>query len=120
MIEPDPPCDLIFVYGTLLRDVPRSRHDLLESAEFVARGHCKAQLLCLGDYPGAVPSTNSQDRVVGEVYRLQGGLSAITRLDRYEGFVPGSQDGCEFRRELVEVVADSGEKLRAWIYYYNL
>lgn len=103
-----------------MEGVPRSRHDLLQPCEFVSRGRIPGRLLSLGEYPGVVAAVDPEDWVLGDVYRLQDGTKALVRMDRYEGFVPESSEGCEFRRELSEVRLDSGETVTAWVYYYNL
>ena len=74
-------CDLVFVYGTLMRGFPL--HRLIEGrAEYVGSGTTKARLLDLGRYPAAAPDLHGT--VVGEVYRLrESGLWRV--LDSAEG-----------------------------------
>jgi gamma-glutamylcyclotransferase (GGCT)/AIG2-like uncharacterized protein YtfP len=59
----------------------------------------------LGDYPGAVPST---ERLLGEIFQLEETLLAA--LDEYEG--------SEFERALVRADLASGRALDCWIYWY--
>lgn len=120
MNETQPASDLIFIYGSLLPKVPRSRFQLLGPVSAVGPGRLHGRLYSLGDYPGAVASNHPDDLVRGEVYRLEVPSEALVRLDRYEGFVPASPEGCEFVRTTARIVMDRGDDLTAWVYLYNL
>lgn len=120
MNETKPGTDLIFVYGSLLPKAPHNRYHLLGPVTSVGPGSLNGRLYSLGDYPGAVASEHPQDFVRGEIYRLENPAEALARLDRYEGFVPMSPDGCEFVRTTAEITLDQGGERVAWVYYYNL
>ena len=119
--DPPPLVDLAFVYGTLLPGIPGSRFALLSPALPVAEGVIQARLYNLGSYPGAVRSELPGDRVLGTLFRLQNPAEALPRMDRYEGYLPGDPEGCEFRRELATVeLPGERRSLQAWVYYYTL
>jgi gamma-glutamylcyclotransferase (GGCT)/AIG2-like uncharacterized protein YtfP len=87
-------------------------HKLMRSdAEFVGAGSFKGRLYDLGNFPGAVPSDESSDRVRGEIYALSDANRILRALDRYEGRA--------FRRERATVRTDDGRETRSWIYLYD-
>jgi gamma-glutamylcyclotransferase (GGCT)/AIG2-like uncharacterized protein YtfP len=101
----------VFVYGTLRKEAQGTVQTILTAGwSFVGYGSVAAELYDLGAYPGAVPSGTPASRVRGELYRAAGAPDSLERLDRHEGE--------EFGRAPVDVVLDSGEIERAWIYWY--
>ena len=84
-----------------------------QNARFEGEGTVQGQLFDLGVYPGVVLSPDAQDRVIGEVYRLDP-LSAgetLRELDEYEGM--------EYRREIVPVRLEDRSSVEAWAYVLN-
>jgi gamma-glutamylcyclotransferase (GGCT)/AIG2-like uncharacterized protein YtfP len=110
---------LIFVYGTLRR---RSGHAssvlLAASASFVDEASFQGKLYQVAEYPGAVASADTEDRVIGEVYRLHETESTLHRLDLYEG-CSGDDDTDEYVRKRVKVELRRGGQAAAWTYLYN-
>jgi len=105
------PTNYFFAYGTLRREAPM--HALLDgSARFVASASFHGRLWDLGAYPGVTDSRSRGDRVLGEVYELagQGCEVLLDSLDRYEGEA--------FERAEREVVTESGERYRAYLYIF--
>ena len=99
-------CDLVFVYGTLMRGFPL--HRLIEGrAEYVGCGTTKARLLDLGSYPAAVPDLHAT--VVGELYRLR---------ERGLWRVLDSAEGPQYHREGVTIRMADGREVAAFIYLY--
>jgi len=98
---------LVFVYGTLKRGFWNNY--LLEDAEFLGEGTTleKFKLFTVG-FPYAVPDKSGLP-LRGEVYRVCKGT--LKRLDRLEGYPS------HYRRKEVEVRLDSGEVIKAIIYY---
>lgn len=113
--------NLLFVYGTLMKNRGHPLHRLLSrQADFVGEGVFRGKMYQVRDYPGVVPSDAPEDRVHGEIYRLhRRARDLLDQLDPYEGCVPGSPRDSLFRRERVEILGPGGEKLRSWIYVYN-
>ena len=107
----------LFVYGTLRRGARNSRTDLLErGARLIGAATIPGRLVDLGDYPGLLRPARPEDRVQGEVYRLERpGL--LQRIDEYEGC--GRECATGFRRVMAPAVLESGKTLRAWTYRYE-
>lgn len=112
--------DFLFVYGTLRRDANSEMYHLLaQHAEFTDKGQLQGRLYTVENYPGAIPSTDPQDVVHGEVYRLRKSAPILSRLDQYEGCGPGFTEPTEFVRSKKLITLRSGNSLDAWVYIYN-
>lgn len=111
---------LLFVYGTLMRETGSAMHRLLAgNADFVGKATFRGRLYLVDGYPGAVPSDDPDERVWGEVYRLRDPARVLEQLDRYEEYGPGFPYPYEFVREIGEVRLFEGVTVTAWIYHYN-
>jgi gamma-glutamylcyclotransferase (GGCT)/AIG2-like uncharacterized protein YtfP len=100
----------LFVYGTLLRG--QNSHGLLQNPVFVGEAYLSGySLFGLGDYPGIVEAS-LQDRVLGEVYRINATL--LPELDRYE------DEGDLYTRKTLEVTLSDRTRIQAETYVYNL
>jgi gamma-glutamylcyclotransferase (GGCT)/AIG2-like uncharacterized protein YtfP len=109
----------LFVYGTLRSGSSAAAARTLHArAGRVGTGSIAARRLDLGAYPGAVPSSDPTDRVVGEVWAITPGAETelLGLLDDYEGCAPDPTP--LFRRALADVRCDDGRTRRAWAYYY--
>lgn len=103
---------LLFVYGTLRREAPGNPRHLLDSdAAYVDTGTSQGKLYDLGAYPGLIASSNPNDRVVGEIYKLRAPRLLLPRLDAYEGR--------SYHRVVGKVETQRGEHLQAWVYVYG-
>ena len=112
--------DLLFVYGTLRRDMRSEMSQLLERhAGFVAEGRYQGRLYRIDYYPGVVPSDNPTETVKGEVYSLRDSQVVLQELDRYEECGPGFAEPTEYVRRFETVTLLDGAVCRAWIYIYN-
>lgn len=109
---------LIFVYGTLRRDADMHRL-LVDQVELIGHGSCQGRLYRVGSYPGAVASTDPEERVYGEVYALRSD-AVLSRLDRYEECGPGFAEPTEYVRRYRNVTLQDGGTCGAWVYEYNL
>jgi gamma-glutamylcyclotransferase (GGCT)/AIG2-like uncharacterized protein YtfP len=108
----------LFVYGSLRRDVPRSRHELLGAdAEFLGHGRVRGRLLDLGAYPGLVAAVAREEWVRGELHAIPS-RRALARLDAYEDYDPRRPERSLFLRREANVALDSGEVVAAWVYVY--
>jgi gamma-glutamylcyclotransferase (GGCT)/AIG2-like uncharacterized protein YtfP len=116
---PELDTDLLFVYGTLRRGLRLHHHLKRLGAAFVATGKVKAELVDLGEFPGARKSTKPGKIVKGEVYRLRRVVSALKVLDQVEGFSPRARVRSMFQRAMTEVTLPNGERRTAWIYWLN-
>lgn len=108
----------LFVYGSLRRDVPGGRPELLGAgSELLGYGRVRGRLLDLGAYPGLVPAVTREDWVRGELYEL-GGRRALAGLDAYEDYDPRRPERSLFLRRETSVELDSGDTMTAWVYCY--
>ena len=109
------PVPYLFVYGTLMAGEYRSA--TLEQHTFQpgVTAQVKGTLYNLGNYPGMRPS--EEDRVFGELYRLNDVFLGLQSLDRVEGFYGFKSDDSLFKRTLIEVETEEG-KVWAWSYMY--
>ncbi|MGZ8160955.1 MAG: gamma-glutamylcyclotransferase family protein [Methylobacter sp.] len=112
--------DYIFVYGTLKRDAKSEMHRLLAKyAEFVDDATYQGKLYKVDYYPGAVPSDDPNDAVLGEVYQLHRADVALSLLDQYEEFGPDFPEPNEYIRLKQAVLLNNGQSVIAWAYVYN-
>lgn len=109
------PVPYLFVYGTLMageyRGATLERHTFQPGVTAQVKG----TLYNLGNYPGMRPS--EEDRVFGELYRLNDVFLGLQSLDRVEGFYGFKSDDSLFKRTLIEVETEEG-KVWAWSYMY--
>ena len=75
----------LFVYGTLRRGSQNKFAKLLAArAQFVAAARVQGLLYDFGSYPGAVPSNQPVNWVIGEIHRFED-PHLLSLLDEYEG-----------------------------------
>ena len=104
---PSPP-NWVFAYGTLMKG--QSRHHLLEPAEIksVLPASLAGELLDFGEYPALRLMSSGNSRVRGELIELGALDKVLEQIDE--------EEGPQFRREIVNATADSGETQFAWVY----
>ncbi|MHB8526535.1 MAG: gamma-glutamylcyclotransferase family protein [Candidatus Acidiferrales bacterium] len=110
--------NLLFVYGTLMKghsDDWQKR----AGAHLVGHGRTTGKLYDLGQFPGAVVSSDPRCHIEGEVYRLDDISLATEILDEYEEFHPSRPEKSLFIRRELPVVMEDGTEKRAWVYLYN-
>ena len=111
--------ELLFVYGTLRPGVEHELQELLrQHARLVGNATFRGRLYDLGEYPGAVESSDDQDVVTGNVYRILNGALVWPTLDAYEEYFPADRDA-EFVRKQMPIQFRDSERAVAWIYAYN-
>lgn len=104
--------DYLFVYGTLLRDFSLPLVKQIENKlEWIGVSEINGQMYDLGEYPAILHTNNPNQKVEGEVYRVKDADRIFKMLDEYEGE--------EYKREKERIRLDSGETVRAWIYWYQ-
>lgn len=110
----------LFVYGSLRRDVPASRHHYLNNlTEFIGLAKMPGILYDMGEYPAAIYDTSTQGFVSGELYRSHACEQLFTQLDRYEECSDEFPAPHEYTRQLKTVIQTNGNCLKAWVYLYN-
>ena len=112
---------LLFVYGTLRRDLGLPAYHLLERhADFYDYGTMRGRLFDLGSYPGVVASIDASDRVRGELFLLRVPGRALAVLDEFEGIPEGRADwAARYVRESLAINSRRHGRLRAWVYLYR-
>ena len=112
--------DYLFVYGTLRQNANHPMHQQLAThARFVTMALLQARLYQVSYYPGAVPSNNVANQVLGELYQLLQPEQLLPLLDNYEECGEGFAQPQEYRRELQQVTLEDGASVSAWVYIYN-
>ena len=112
--------EYLFVYGTLRQNANHPMHQQLAThARFVAMARLQACLYQVSYYPGAVPSNNVANQVLGELYQLLQPEQLLPLLDNYEECGEGFAQPQEYRRELQQVTLEDGASVSAWVYIYN-
>ena len=118
--------NLLFVYGTLRKDVLNSKFHILAQqtpiVRLVGRGRVPGRLFSLDGYPGLVPSGEPGRWVRGELYALEPPkelVGTLTRLDDYEGCGPNDPEPHEYERVVLDVTLESGANKSAWVYVYK-
>jgi gamma-glutamylcyclotransferase (GGCT)/AIG2-like uncharacterized protein YtfP len=109
--------DRIFVYGTLQRGFRLHGYLRKTKARLLGKGHIKARLFDLGEFPGAFPSQSPHDFVEGELYELDGNADQLKLLDEIEEFLPENPQESLFIRKITVVRLRSGKQLKAWAYF---
>jgi gamma-glutamylcyclotransferase (GGCT)/AIG2-like uncharacterized protein YtfP len=112
--------DLLFVYGTLMRDFDHPMAQLLSrSADFLGEAHCRGRLYRVKHYPGLVLSDAPDDIVFGELYRLKQTDALLREFDMYEACGEGFAEPTEYLRQMLPVTLEDGTAAEAWTYIYN-
>lgn len=110
----DPVC-LLFVYGSLRRGCDNDEARALQvGAEWVGTGRVPGSLSEIDGYPALTPG-RSGPCVQGDLFRMRDPDAMLTCLDIYEGCAPDSPMPHDYRRTIVSVRTEAGER-RAWVY----
>jgi gamma-glutamylaminecyclotransferase len=105
----------LFAYGTLKRggkfhsEIAKDR-----GVKYVGEARIRGELYQIrgADFPGAVPTSQPNRYVAGQLFLMRHPRETLTALDEFEGVDEGL-----FRRELVEVRIND-KPLKAWVYFY--
>lgn len=116
----------LFVYGTLLVTADHGMGRLLHNTGTrVGQGWIRARLYMIDDpedagnrYPGAVPSGYDEDRVYGDLYRVENPTTLIETFDVYEACDPSRPRPHEFLRRELPVTLTDGQIVEAVSYMY--
>ncbi len=112
--------EFLFVYGTLASHSEHAMHrHLAGNAAHAGEGYFNGQLYRIGPYPGAIPSSHPDDKVFGELYRMNDPQKVLGPLDDYEGCGPDAPQPPEFVRRLETIHLEDGTRAQAWIYLFN-
>ena len=113
-------CDLLFVYGTLMRGYEHPMARLLSAnADFLGEASCRGRLYKVKHYPGLVLSDQADDIVFGELYRLRAVDDLLREFDMYEACGEGFPEPTQYVRQTLPVTLADGAESEAWTYVYN-
>ena len=112
----------LFVYGSLRSGFKHPAYEYI-SRHFTLIDHAKVKgkLYDLGSHPAAIPTTDDDFYIVGELYQLKNEKEfdwAFEQLDDYEGVHPENDEKSLYTRQKATVDI-GGEHAVAWIYWYN-
>ena len=104
--------DLLFVYGSLMSEVPSAASRWLrQHSSLIAKDSLPGHLYDLGRYPGLVMEENKPALVYGEIHRLYKPAEALRYLDEYEGTAMANP---EYER----IVCQTMQQRNCWVYQY--
>jgi gamma-glutamylcyclotransferase (GGCT)/AIG2-like uncharacterized protein YtfP len=110
----------LFVYGSLRSAADTEWSRFLTSASRLAGpGRTRGALFQLDGHPGMTVGAHLDGWVIGEVCLLNEPLPTLAVLDAYEGCGPGDRPPRKFERQVVDVLMDDGQTIRAWVYVYG-
>ncbi len=110
----------LFVYGTLRSEFNSELHKIIsKNSEFIGMSSYQGKIYMVAEFPGIVPSNSSNDAVVGELYKILHPEKLLGLLDDYEEYNPANQAESLYIRQVIEIVDDKKQALKAWGYIYN-
>lgn len=120
-----PPCELLFVYGTLKSHFHNvNAIALRQAARLVGAATYRGKMFRVTGprgalvYPVVVASDDCHDVVHGELYRLID-RRVLDRLDAYEGCAADCPPPQEYRREIARVMLEDGATAEAMLYAFQ-
>lgn len=112
--------EFIFFYGTLRKQITSNMRDLISShCEYVSDGVMCGTLYEVYGYPGAVESSDVNDKVFGELYKMLDKKLVLARLDEYEECSDRFPMPHEYGRKQLSIALSGGVSVIAWVYLYN-
>ena len=112
--------EYLFVYGTLRNGVSLPiNQQIAKDIEWVGASQIKGRLYDIGEYPGALPAEKSNSLIKGEILRIKKPRKVLKLLDEYEGYNSKNVKTSEYYRKKEIVELEDGNKVQAWVYWYN-
>ncbi len=112
--------EFIFVYGSLRKQIASSMyHVLVSHCEYFSDGVMQGTLYEVCDYPGAIESCDTNDKVFGELYKMLDRKLVLARLDNYEECSDRFPAPHEYFRKQLSIGLFGGGSVLAWVYLYN-
>lgn len=110
----------IFVYGLLKSNYENEpARYIKKNCTLIGEGYFPGTLIDIGSYPGAFFDPTSQNKVHGEVYRIDRNKKVLVDfLDDFEGVGEQFDQPNEYVRKVIPVKIDDQE-LHASCYLYN-
>ena len=112
--------EFIFVYGTLLKQMASDMHYVLaRHCDYFSDGVMRGRLYEVCGYPGAIESGDTNDKVYGELYKMNDPKLVLALLDEYEECSNRFPMPHEYSRNLLSIELGCGDLVVAWVYLYN-
>ncbi len=112
--------EFIFVYGSLRKEAASSMYYILaRHCQFFAEGYLQGKLYEVDGYPGAIESLGQNDKVFGELYRINSRELVFSALDDYEECAAHYPEPHEYERKQVPISLFEGGSITAWVYLFN-
>ena len=112
--------EFIFVYGTLRKQIASNMHHVFASyGEYFSDGFMPGKLYEVCGYPGAIESSDANDKVFGELYKIDNQKLVLARLDEYEECSDKFPMPQEYIRKPLCIELSGGGSVVAWVYLYN-
>ena len=112
--------EFIFVYGTLRKQMASDMHHVLaKHCDYFSDGVMHGRLYEVCGYPGAIESSDTKDKVSGELYKMHDRKLVLARLDEYEECSDRFPMPHEYSRKPVAIELSGGDSVVAWVYLYN-
>jgi len=110
----------LFVYGSLRSQADSVMSEVFrQSTEFINTGYMLGLLYDVADYPGAVVSISSTQKVYGELYKITRPALLIAQLDEYEECTDAYTQPHEYLRKIQTITLSDESQMLAWVYLYN-
>ena len=110
----------IFVYGTLRKNSgTRMSHILARYSAYIGEATMQGVLYEVEDYPGVIESTNPEELVCGELYKIFDEAILLPLLDDYEACSQQFLPPHEYIRKALPVTLADGDTVLTWVYIYN-
>jgi gamma-glutamylcyclotransferase (GGCT)/AIG2-like uncharacterized protein YtfP len=112
--------EFIFVYGTLRKQMASDMyHVMANHCEYFSEGVMQGTLYEVCGYPGAIESSDANDKVFGELYEMLDRKLALALLDEYEECSDSFSMPHEYSCKLISIELIGGGSVVAWVYLYN-
>ncbi len=109
----------LFAYGFLKSQF--HGNDKTETPEMlvdlVATGKLKGKIFRVNIYPGVIYDASSDQKIMGEVFKMKDPETLLRTLDRYENALPLVQLNPDYERRIRPVETPDGI-LECWVYEY--
>lgn len=94
-------------------------HLIAGHSEYFSNGTLCGKLYEVCGYPGAIKSSDSSDKVFGELYTMLDRKMVLGRLDEYEECSECFLKPHEYSRKQLSIELSGGGSVVAWVYLYN-
>ena len=94
-------------------------HLLADYCKYFSDGVMPGKLYEVCGYPGAIESGDANDKVFGELYKINNQKLVLARLDDYEECSDSFPMPQEYIRKPLTIELSGGGSVVAWVYLYN-